>query len=378
MSSKATMPFPTSEVQQWITAGTRDCGIDPNLHSSLGGTAFNIRDKSTYWTQPSQFFTWWKNNVERRSKFQSLVNDSRYYGRDFQDSQRALYCKSVIALTTHIKSHLSKNKGVALSLTPLPLPPPTPKKSSISPVVKAGRPPSKASGKTSFTSIHDLVHEEDVKTEQEEDFVDDKMFCPIKGEGSLSLAEIYQTPIVVPKPRYGKYKLDIFSDHENSENILKRKYCDDQQQTNLSDEAFRFEFSEEDEEIGIIFRKRSNSMSSEKADNISTEPLVSATARFSEDCEASFSDSISAYENISLFSFEDLCSIVQSFGASDIKDVNIEPLFRIDDQIDVRDGVDLLDCFSDCVDVTDYSIRKRHRIAQPVFNFDLLADQVWI
>ena len=89
---------------------TGDCEIDPTLLVNLGGTTFNIRDNATYWTNPDQFFTWWKNNVERKSKFQSLVIDSRYVGSDRSMSQRALYCLSIISLTTQIKSYFGKNK----------------------------------------------------------------------------------------------------------------------------------------------------------------------------------------------------------------------------------------------------------------------------
>ena len=52
----------------------------------------------------------WKNNVERKSKYQSLVHDAKYGGSDRQQCQRALYCQSVIALVQHIKSYFAKYK----------------------------------------------------------------------------------------------------------------------------------------------------------------------------------------------------------------------------------------------------------------------------
>ena len=89
---------------------TQDCGQDPTLMESLGGTSFHIRDAGTYWTGSEQFYTWWKNNVERKSKFLALSNDSKYNGHDLALNQRAMYCRSIIALTLNIKSHFGKFK----------------------------------------------------------------------------------------------------------------------------------------------------------------------------------------------------------------------------------------------------------------------------
>ena len=135
--TKVCMPFPRSEVLEWISLATRDCGQDSSLMVSLGGTLFNVRDKATYWTTPEQFFTWWKNNVERKSKFQSLILDSQYEGSDHSLAQRALYCKSVIALTSNIKSFLHRNRLHSKQLlTPVPLPPPYEMNKTLSPVPK--------------------------------------------------------------------------------------------------------------------------------------------------------------------------------------------------------------------------------------------------
>jgi hypothetical protein len=37
-----------------------------------------MSDPSTHWCEPHQLFTWWKNNVERRSKFKVLQDDAAY------------------------------------------------------------------------------------------------------------------------------------------------------------------------------------------------------------------------------------------------------------------------------------------------------------
>ena len=63
----------------------------PHLHQELcngptclaeesyyGGSPFNMSDPSTHWCEPHQLFTWWKNNVERRSKFKVLQDDAAY------------------------------------------------------------------------------------------------------------------------------------------------------------------------------------------------------------------------------------------------------------------------------------------------------------
>jgi hypothetical protein len=34
-----------------------------------GGQTFVYHDLSTHWSEPNQLYTWWKNNVERRSKY---------------------------------------------------------------------------------------------------------------------------------------------------------------------------------------------------------------------------------------------------------------------------------------------------------------------
>ena len=44
----------------------------------FGGTEFSS-NPSSYWTEPKQFFTWWKNNIERKNKFQNIIHDSETF-----------------------------------------------------------------------------------------------------------------------------------------------------------------------------------------------------------------------------------------------------------------------------------------------------------
>ena len=76
-----------------IKAAQGDCSISEQAYQDgLGGTFYDEADTSTYWTQPQQFCTWWKNNVERKNKFLLLQRDAAYDDND--DKQIARYCLS--------------------------------------------------------------------------------------------------------------------------------------------------------------------------------------------------------------------------------------------------------------------------------------------
>lgn len=53
-----------------------------------GGPIFDSSDPSTHWSEPHQLYTWWKNNVERKSKFLILQEDAMYKGLDPRRHQR--------------------------------------------------------------------------------------------------------------------------------------------------------------------------------------------------------------------------------------------------------------------------------------------------
>eukprot|EP01035_Chromulina_nebulosa_P020736 gene20736-26886_t len=68
-----------------------------------GGPPFIVNNSSTYWTEPTQLYTWWKNNIERRNKFKVLQTDAEYNGNDARKQARARWCKVVILLSENIR-----------------------------------------------------------------------------------------------------------------------------------------------------------------------------------------------------------------------------------------------------------------------------------
>lgn len=63
-------------VKEWLTSAVGDAK-DPRLNQVLGGTTLEEEDLTTYWTDPNQFMTWWKNNVERKSKHGDIINNAK-------------------------------------------------------------------------------------------------------------------------------------------------------------------------------------------------------------------------------------------------------------------------------------------------------------
>lgn len=80
-------PFDEEDVKQWLVLGRFDCE-GAIFQAQLGGTAISHSDIRTFWTEPQQFFTWWKNNIERKKKHETLISDSDYRGFDLKLSQR--------------------------------------------------------------------------------------------------------------------------------------------------------------------------------------------------------------------------------------------------------------------------------------------------
>lgn len=60
----------------------------PAEEAYFGGPPFCATDASTHWFEPHQFYTWWKNNIERKSKFRVLIHDSFYSGYDSRQLSR--------------------------------------------------------------------------------------------------------------------------------------------------------------------------------------------------------------------------------------------------------------------------------------------------
>jgi hypothetical protein len=77
-------------IQKWIEDVTNDCVL-PEMKSNeekFGGALFARSDPSTHWTQSDQLITWWKNNIDRRTKFKVLQEDASYSGTDVRKIQR--------------------------------------------------------------------------------------------------------------------------------------------------------------------------------------------------------------------------------------------------------------------------------------------------
>lgn len=68
-------PFKKEIVDEWLKVAKRQCESSQH-HQYFGGIKFDVNDPSSYWSEPHQFFTWWKNNVERKTKFFALQNDA--------------------------------------------------------------------------------------------------------------------------------------------------------------------------------------------------------------------------------------------------------------------------------------------------------------
>ena len=67
LNAAINMPFDEEMVKRWLRLAVSDCEHDyASLGESFGGTAFVKDDPTTYWNEPPQFYTWWKNNVERK------------------------------------------------------------------------------------------------------------------------------------------------------------------------------------------------------------------------------------------------------------------------------------------------------------------------
>ena len=117
-TSSISFPFPTSDVEGWLKLAAQDCLSNKEYQLALGGTQFDAANPCTHWTSSIQFLTWWKNNVERKRKLQSLkrdaasVNPGDYSAR----GRRALYCRIAVALALNIRNHfdrvIAENKGL--------------------------------------------------------------------------------------------------------------------------------------------------------------------------------------------------------------------------------------------------------------------------
>jgi hypothetical protein len=76
-------PFPAAVVLDWLVKAKTDCAQsspdEPILNFLGGSTPFSWHDSSSHWTTQQQFFTWWKNNVERVQKLTQLLLEAAPY-----------------------------------------------------------------------------------------------------------------------------------------------------------------------------------------------------------------------------------------------------------------------------------------------------------
>ena len=122
--SSISFPFATSDIETWLELAAQDCLTNKEYQLALGGTQFDAADPSTHWTSASQFLTWWKNNIERKRKLQSLQRDaaSAHPGDYSARARRALYCRIAVALAINIRNHFDRVVAENKGLVQVPIP----------------------------------------------------------------------------------------------------------------------------------------------------------------------------------------------------------------------------------------------------------------
>lgn len=110
-------PLADSIIQSILTSCVEALSSSATLRNKAAmlysGSVFSTSNTSTYWTVPSQFRTWWKNNVERMARFKAC--------KDLEGSQnndkKALKFRHVAILLcenirNHFTRHVARNGGV--------------------------------------------------------------------------------------------------------------------------------------------------------------------------------------------------------------------------------------------------------------------------
>jgi hypothetical protein len=95
----------TALTQGWIESAKEFCSSAAYLteEAYYGGPRYIDSDTSSFWSEPQHFHNWWKNSVERRSKFKVMQEDSLYNGMGVRMGQRARFCISVMNLSERIR-----------------------------------------------------------------------------------------------------------------------------------------------------------------------------------------------------------------------------------------------------------------------------------
>ncbi len=74
--------FPKAVVLHWFAKAKHACAQSCYIEDEqyYGGPPFALMNSTTHWTDPSQLFTWWKNNIERKAKYTAMLSEAFYTG----------------------------------------------------------------------------------------------------------------------------------------------------------------------------------------------------------------------------------------------------------------------------------------------------------
>ena len=105
-------PFPSENVQTWLASARVDCRtLGQQWGNQFSGTVFEFDDASTFWTSPSQFFTYYKNNVERTAKLSTIVRLANSLGPASPLNSTDLFFALLGSLATNLRVLLGKTGG---------------------------------------------------------------------------------------------------------------------------------------------------------------------------------------------------------------------------------------------------------------------------
>lgn len=107
-------PFKSSLVRKWLLLAKNTCQMGGGaLSECYGGVCFDVDNLASYWHQPSQFYCWWKNNIERKSKFAILQRDASAAPFNMKQFLRRHFCSTVVVLATNIRQHFERNRLIS-------------------------------------------------------------------------------------------------------------------------------------------------------------------------------------------------------------------------------------------------------------------------
>ena len=84
-----------------------ECSFDEGCF--YGGTDIK-NDKKSYWTETRHFFTWWKNNLTRKNKIETLKKGAAYTGSDISKLATANYSSKILQLHEEITQCVNEFK----------------------------------------------------------------------------------------------------------------------------------------------------------------------------------------------------------------------------------------------------------------------------